>query len=234
MNNKGKGFAVLFMTVTALAVGGVFTINEITNPGFKVAAAVCEHEGNHYSKLEPTQNTSGTAEYWVCCKCHEHFLTMSEGTTYIWSEAGTAAAVTEDDDRYLAPVTSELSELLTVLRDMGFGAETNADGETATITSYSGSNANLTIPEGVTGIADGTFKFGGSAKGSWIVLPESIVPSQMVGMFANNSGKVTLYFRGTNTYSASELKCKAVYQKCKDLYPSDYEWYWDGTEPKVK
>lgn len=227
--NKVKGFAVLFLSVTTLAVGGVFSINEIVNPYQYSASAVCEHEGNHYSQLDATKSESGTKEYWVCCKCHEHYLSLP--SSGIWTDAGVAGSVTSGDDRYIDPIIDVQSELLAVLKEMGMTGTANADGTTVTITSYNGSSGTINIPEGVSAIENGAFKFGGSAKESWIVLPTTVTDAGIKDMFANGSSKATVYFMGTTSLTPKTLKCANVYQKCKDLYSSGYGWYWKDNTP---
>lgn len=209
--NKVKGFAVLFLSVTTLAVGGVFSINEIVNPYQYFASAVCEHEGNHYSQLDATKSESGTKEYWVCCKCHEHYLSLP--SSGIWTDAGVAGSVTSGDDRYIDPIIDVQSELLAALKEMGMTGTANADGTTVTITSYNGSNSQVIIPEGVTGIKAGTFA---GNKLEWIVLPSTISDSEIKGMVATGAGKVTLYFVGKTDYTPgkgdNQLQVKAIYQ----------------------
>jgi len=66
------------------------------------ANAVCtDHSGNHYAKRDATCEATGCLEYWVCCNCHEHFLTQPlDGS---WSDAGVATEVVgATDDRYIA------------------------------------------------------------------------------------------------------------------------------------
>ncbi len=58
----------------------------------------CDHTGNHYTELANSIFFAGTKEYWVCCKCHNHFFEKPEGS---WTENGQAPKVTNSDDRYI-------------------------------------------------------------------------------------------------------------------------------------
>lgn len=70
------------------------------------ATDLCDghHSGNHYTQRDPSAEVSGCAEYWVCCKCHEHFV-GSEPENSSWVDKGVATEVITDptDTRYLEP-----------------------------------------------------------------------------------------------------------------------------------
>lgn len=130
------------------------------------AAEGCRHEGNHYAQLVPTSENFGCKEYWVCCKCHEHYLTKPFGT---WSDAGVAQSITdEQDDRYWGKDTR--TELEKELDEKGF--KYTIKGDKITITGYDSSmGPNIIIPEGVTNIQAGAFK---DKDLDVVVLPSSI------------------------------------------------------------
>lgn len=122
---------------------GVFSAAVASNNAMTVNAEYCSHEGNHYDALLSTSTTSGTKEYWICCKCHEHFLEKPTGT---WNDAGVAMSIEDsNDNRYIPMVGEKTSQGLTL----------SADGKT--ILDFDGSVKNVVIPEGITSIADGVF-----------------------------------------------------------------------------
>lgn len=133
--------AMLLISVisgTTIAAGAVLSDSSIMT-----IASDCSHEGNHYDALSATQTSSGTKEYWVCCKCHEHYLTKPSGN---WTDAGVAAQINdENDNRYIPFVGQTDAQGLTY----------SADGKT--ILSCDGTAKNIVIPEGVTTIAEGVF-----------------------------------------------------------------------------
>lgn len=61
----------------------------------------CEHVGNHYTRRAATSTEIGCREYWVCCNCHQHYLTNPGGT---FTNAGVATATDLDssDTRYIS------------------------------------------------------------------------------------------------------------------------------------
>lgn len=134
--------SISLTAVTAVAVAG--------SSNALAAQAECSHVGNHYLILEPTDKQPGTHEYWVCCICHTHWLNYLEGS---WTEAGIAAPVDAEDDRFLE--IDPRTELEKELDAAGFDY-TNENG-VITITHYDGDATTVVIPEGVSGIAAGSF-----------------------------------------------------------------------------
>ena len=132
-------------TLLTISIGAVATFgsqNHVHETG--ADAATCKHEGNHYDCLEATASTSGIKEYWVCCKCHEHYL--SKPTSGTWTNAGVASiTINSNDNRYMAP--GHLSN----------GIVLSADGKS--ITSYTPVSGVTTvvIPEGVETIPANVF-----------------------------------------------------------------------------
>ena len=93
-----------------------------------VSATNCEHHHvNHYNRVEPTVDTSGVAEYWVCCECHTSFQDENLTTSFL-NTSGSPSDPT--DGRYLAP----LSETVTITVVNGTGSGTYYIGSSATIT----------------------------------------------------------------------------------------------------
>lgn len=45
-----------------------------------IIASSCNHSGYHYEGKAATATQDGWNEYWVCCKCHESFLSKPDGT----------------------------------------------------------------------------------------------------------------------------------------------------------
>ena len=153
MTKKNKLAVALLLTSvsTCVAVAGL-TVNQ--KSVFALAEGQeCSHQGNHYTERYATDTQSGCKEYWVCCKCHEHFLTEQEGT---WTDLGEAKEIVDaSDDRY-SPVDTR-TELEKQLDEGGFTY--TIEGDKVTITGYDASKgANVIIPEGVTNIASGAFK----------------------------------------------------------------------------
>ncbi len=75
-------------SILALALGAsaavIAAVAVSQNSGIAINAAETEHSGNHYKEVAPTGLTQGTKEYWVCCNCHEVFL--SEPATGAWED----------------------------------------------------------------------------------------------------------------------------------------------------
>ncbi|MGI6713895.1 MAG: hypothetical protein ACOX3K_02405 [Bacilli bacterium] len=59
------------------------------------------HDGNHYTARAPTTTAAGNKEFWVCCKCHEKFLTQPTGT---FVNVGTAPILGIDHLAYVPRV----------------------------------------------------------------------------------------------------------------------------------
>ena len=220
MTKTTKIAAVGFLS---LAIIGAFSLAFSSKHSHSVEALDCSHEGNHYDVLASTSTTGGTSEYWVCCKCHQHFLSYTDG---IWTDAGTASRVDQSDDRYIPPITSGQQQLMDELAAMGFTAVANSDGETCDITAYDGRSNQVNIPEGVQGIKAGTFA---GNKLQWIVLPSTISDAEIQGMVATGAAKVTLYFVGDTSYTAGknsdQLNVKAIYKV------EGVGWHWSGNTP---
>jgi len=88
--------------VIAASILGMATICAVGAQGgtfFKGIGVECEHAGNHYSEKKAGLK-AGTKEYWVCCKCHNHYLTNPGVGS--WTDAGKAGSVDKTDDRYVA------------------------------------------------------------------------------------------------------------------------------------
>lgn len=128
-----------------------------------VYAAECAHEGNHYSLLVPTKTNTGTKEYWVCCKCHEHFISKPSGT---WDYAGTAMTITDtSDNRYIAKITG------TTGYTDAQGLTYSTDGKTVTKYTAKTGITDIVVPEGVTSV--GTV-FNGKTNITSVTLPDSV------------------------------------------------------------
>jgi len=85
------------LLASATCVIGLGVRENTVNKGF---ATECDHVGNHYTAAK-SGIAAGTKEYWVCCNCHNHYLT-NPGTGN-WTDAGKAGAVESTDDRYVKP-----------------------------------------------------------------------------------------------------------------------------------
>ena len=88
-------FAVVFGTTTSLLA----LSSNITKIGL---AEHAEHSGYHYTELSAESQLPGCKEYWVCCECHEHFLSKPAGE---FADNGVAPARIYDssDTRYIEP-----------------------------------------------------------------------------------------------------------------------------------
>ncbi len=97
MNLKKKTLIITCLAFSSLILGtSMFAFSGKIGI---VKANEHNHVGNHYTELEPTATSSGTKEYWVCCECHEHFLTQPGTGT--WTDAGVAPVINDPtDDRY--------------------------------------------------------------------------------------------------------------------------------------
>lgn len=93
MNKKIK---ILSLSILAVATIGIAI--GVTNNGLSIerfSAGECtKHVGNHYTALAPTEESSGTKEYYICCECHTVIL----GTEHVvgdgdWTEVGVASKV---------------------------------------------------------------------------------------------------------------------------------------------
>lgn len=142
MTKEIKSITLLAL-VSALFVSIGVTL--ATGSSIRSVDAVCEHEGNHYTAKSATKQNTGIREYWVCCKCHEHFLETTEGT---WINAGTAnITIDSSDDRFIPKTNSYDAQ----------GLQYSADGKTITGYNYWTVSKNIVIPEGITGINSSAF-----------------------------------------------------------------------------
>lgn len=65
-------------------------------------ATECSHTHvNHYDRVEPTLETSGVAEYWVCCECHKSFKDSGFNQVFENTDGNPTDST---DGRYLAPL----------------------------------------------------------------------------------------------------------------------------------
>ena len=65
-------------------------------------ASETTHVGNHYTMLAPTTTKAGVREYWVCCDCHEHFLTLPPKGNWTDLAGVERASIESSDDRYIS------------------------------------------------------------------------------------------------------------------------------------
>ncbi len=72
---------IVLLSSIAVSLSSIvlFAINQKGNL-FASNADACSHVGYHYGAKAPTATASGWQEYWICCKCHEAFLTMPSGS----------------------------------------------------------------------------------------------------------------------------------------------------------
>ena len=186
----------------SMTVGSVVTVAAISNSDSILALAQeCDHVGNHYTQLDANDVNSGTKEYWVCCKCHEHFLSQPEPkTSYTWNDAGVASRISDSsDDRYIPAVTNapskdDVQAFTNYLNNLGFGT-VSYDEATGTYNignfSKSTKSESIIIPEGVSNI-DSTFK--GASTLKYLVIPEGCeLPSNA---FSGCNSRLQLFFVG--------------------------------------
>ena len=153
-------FAMTFASCAAVCAA----VNVLSDHHLSAEAAVCSHEGNHYTLLVPTNTRTGVKEYWVCCKCHQHFTTKTSGT---WNDAGQAKTISDSaDDRFIAKLS-------------GYKTYTDAQGLTysqdgTTITKYTAVSGvtEIVVPEGVTSV--GTV-FSSKTNITKVTLPSTIL-----------------------------------------------------------
>ncbi len=140
-----KMLAMVLLAVTGTAVPVVAAVSQGNSFSLRAEGETCEHEGHHYSAKATTKDASGIKEYWVCCKCHEHFLYEIDGS---WTDAGVASGITDqNDDRYIPQITVSADDL----KNMGFSNVTQNPDGTYNVGAYSGKEENVVIPEGVSG-----------------------------------------------------------------------------------
>lgn len=201
MNLKKLALAFFAVTTTGAAV----VVASVSNSNSVLTlASECDHEGNHYEKREASQSSSGTKEYWVCCKCHQHFLAQPEPKDlYTWEDAGIAPIISDiNDDRYIPNGT-----VVTVddLKALGFGSVTqNADG-TFGVGKYDPTKRadgnKLVIPENVTSFEGNTFH---GANMEYVVIPKSMTSTN--GGCFNKANITTVYFVGTKFNISGTVK----------------------------
>ena len=188
MNIKKLALA-FFATVTT---GSVVTIAAVSNSNSIFAMAQeCDHVGNHYTRLASTAEQSGTKEYWVCCICHEHFLSEPQPLgVYTWEEAGVASQILdENDDRYVAPGSvNSIQDLI----DLGYKNVKAQDDGTFSIGKYDAATGGYTviIPEGVSKIDGNCFP----ENITWVVFPKTL--TTLSGNAFASLKTCTLYFVG--------------------------------------
>ncbi len=195
MNIKTVCLAFFLATTT----GTVAAIAAVESPATLASAANenCEHVGNHYSRVSPTKETNGVKEYWVCCSCREHYLTKpSIGE---WTDkVGTAMELPSSDDRYLAALNTP-EAIAAECRELGFTATVTKDGGVE-ISSYTGSEEIISIPEGVTSILKGTFANKTVVN---IVIPASV--TTLSSQSFSSTTKKNLFFVGDTKYTTNNF-----------------------------
>ena len=206
MNIKKLALAFFAVTTTgaAVAIASVSNSNSILT-----LAEECDHVGNHYSLRTSSSTQSGTKEYWVCCKCHKHYLTQPDPkTSYTWNDAGVAPVITDvNDDRYIPANTVATAEELEAL---GFGSVSDNGDGTFTVGNYDPEaredGKTLNIPENVTGFSGNCFH---DVQMDWMVIPESI--TSIPGGAFNKAGSITVFFVG-HRFDIPKLKIDAEYE----------------------
>lgn len=127
-----KKIKVLSLTVACAFLIGTIAINVgQMDSNLNITGAVScldgNHVGYHYSKVDPTTEHNGTKEYWVCCKCHEHYLAEQDGA---WTNATPTdaylASLVAGDDRYLP----SLKEVTWANQDITIGMDPNGTADT--------------------------------------------------------------------------------------------------------
>ena len=109
---------IKMLTMAALCgvtvISGVVSLSNFANNSHDVQAADCEHVGYHYVAHDASYTESGNKEYWVCCKCHQHYVLGEPGTESIvahgeWTTIDAKPELTYDpnDSRYIESVQEE-------------------------------------------------------------------------------------------------------------------------------
>jgi len=98
---KKKKTLLILTSLSAVAIMGISLA--ATNTSFaKGSGEGTVHNGNHYDRINPSRSETGCKEYWICCECHEIFLTRpAEGT---WNNKGTYQRITDTEDSRYIPV----------------------------------------------------------------------------------------------------------------------------------
>ena len=102
----------LFISLGAVAISAIaLSLALVPHAAHEdhVAHAVCEHVGNHYAEKDPTRTEAGHKEFWACCKCHEVFLTLPEGTFTDADEALMTGGLGDAHPAYVAPYELEIA-----------------------------------------------------------------------------------------------------------------------------
>ncbi len=99
MNKKIKRSTIAFVSM-GLMFAGLYALSPKT---LIHVSGDCTHghDGNHYNAHAPTTTTAGNKEFWVCCKCHEKFLTQPAG---IFVNVGSAPIIGEGHLAYIPRV----------------------------------------------------------------------------------------------------------------------------------
>lgn len=70
--------SIFVASLTVLAVSTVF-IGNSGNANFKAFGTQVDNYWNHYSRIEPTETTHGSKEFWTSCSTHEFVLEQPDG-----------------------------------------------------------------------------------------------------------------------------------------------------------
>ncbi len=87
MSEKTKRRMRFMATILGLVVMAAAVVTNGEERGIGVRSVDCIHEGHHYQYLEPTYESSGHHEFWVCCKCNKTFLADPGVGTFVDKEA---------------------------------------------------------------------------------------------------------------------------------------------------
>lgn len=91
-----------------LTFGCVFAITANKENIADASIACSHHIGNHYTEKSPSLLEGGTAEYYICCNCHNVILAeehvAGDGD---WTEKGIAPAVENFHRAYLEPTVTK-------------------------------------------------------------------------------------------------------------------------------
>lgn len=110
-----------FLLTGAIAFSSTSLKNFLVNP-LSAISHICY--GNHYNMTNPTASESGVKEYWVCCECHEHYLSNKNIPNYDpskWTDIGTASRLASEfqsDSRYI----NDIFGSPIIKQDSGFSA----------------------------------------------------------------------------------------------------------------
>lgn len=82
---KKTNLALMALAITSM-VGGLTAgvlLASAQNKIFADADIACTHVGSHYEAKAQTQTQYGWNEFWVCCECHQIFLSEPETGTWV-------------------------------------------------------------------------------------------------------------------------------------------------------